>query len=273
MKAVSVTGPTDTGKTSLVERLVDRLHERGQVGTVKHIDCDPDVDTAGKDTARHREAGAVRTYGIAADGWFATGEPLSLDDALGELAPRCEYALVEGYGGSNLPTIALGGVNVDDPLLAAPTADDLSLEEAVTAVEAAPEYVTLASLVHRVTDAPDAGRAGAVATFTGRVRERDHPDDEATEYLEFERYDPIANERLETIRHELESRAGVYEVRLHHRTGVVEAGDDIVFVVILADHRQEAFRAVEDGIDRLKNEVPLFKKEVTVSEEFWAHEQ
>jgi molybdopterin synthase catalytic subunit len=66
---------------------------------------------------------------------------------------------------------------------------------------------------------------------------------------------------------------GVHAVRLHHRTGVVEAGEDIVFVVVLAGHRAEAFRAVEDGIDRLKDEVPLFKKEVTVEDTYWAHEQ
>jgi len=43
-------------------------------------------------------------------------------------------------------------------------------------------------------------------------------------------------------------------------------------VVVLAGHRGEAFRTVEDGINRLKAEVPLFKKEVTVEDEFWAHQ-
>ncbi|PSP51682.1 molybdopterin synthase, partial [Halobacteriales archaeon QH_3_68_24] len=70
-----------------------------------------------------------------------------------------------------------------------------------------------------------------------------------------------------------EARDGVHEIRLHHRTGVVESGEDIVFVVVLAGHRREAFRTVEDGIDRLKDEVPLFKKEVTVEETFWSHER
>jgi len=60
---------------------------------------------------------------------------------------------------------------------------------------------------------------------------------------------------------------------MHHRTGVIDYGDDIVFVVVLAGHREEAFRAVEDGINRLKAEVPIFKKEVTDAEEFWVHER
>ena len=53
---------------------------------------------------------------------------------------------------------------------------------------------------------------------------------------------------------------------------MIEQGEDIVFVVVLAGHRREAIETVEDGIDRLKAEVPLFKKEVTVEGEFWAHQ-
>jgi molybdopterin synthase catalytic subunit len=62
-------------------------------------------------------------------------------------------------------------------------------------------------------------------------------------------------------------------VLLHHRTGVIEYGEDIVFVVVLAGHRGEAFETVADGIDRLKAEVPIFKREVTVDEEFWVHDR
>lgn len=60
---------------------------------------------------------------------------------------------------------------------------------------------------------------------------------------------------------------------MHHRTGVIEYGEDIVFVVVLAGHRGEAFQTVEDGINRLKDEVPIFKKEVTTDEQFWVHDQ
>ena len=64
----------------------------------------------------------------------------------------------------------------------------------------------------------------------------------------------------------------MFEVLLHHRVGRMNDGEDIVFVVVLAGHRKEAFRTVEDGIDRLKDEVPIFKKETTTDEEFWLHE-
>lgn len=143
MKAARIVGPSDAGKTTLVERLTERLSRRGPVGTIKHLDCEPDLDTDGKDTARHRAAGAEATYGVTDKGaWFATGANGTLSGALDRLAETCEYALVEGYSGSGLalPTVVLG----DDPapedapvLAAAATADALDLDATVAAIDAA----------------------------------------------------------------------------------------------------------------------------------------
>lgn len=274
MYVISVVGPSDSGKTSLVEELVERLSEHGSVGTVKHLDCEPDLDRDDKDTARHRSAGAVRTYGIGDREWFATGDGIDLETALDRLGRTCEYAIVEGYTDEALPTVALGGREVErGELLASPsTAEKADTDEIVDALHGTEPYETLSSLVAKVKRSSKEDLAGAIATFTGRVRAKETPDDEPTEYLEFEKYDGVAEEKMARIREELESRDGVYEVLLHHKTGVVDAGVDIVFVVVLAGHRTEAFRTVEDGINRLKEDVPLFKKEVTVGEEFWAHE-
>jgi molybdopterin synthase catalytic subunit len=151
--------------------------------------------------------------------------------------------------------------------------DALDVDAVLDVIEDQEPYETLESLVATVKRSPNADRAGAIATFTGRVRAKDHPDDERTEYLEFEKYEGVAERRMREIETDLSDRDGVLDVRLHHRTGVVEAGEDIVFVVVLAGHRNEAFRTVEDGINRLKDEVPLFKKEVTTDETFWVHER
>ncbi len=272
MKVIATVGPSGSGKTTLVERLADRLSERGSVGTIKHLDCAPDLDIEGTDTARHRAAGVDRTIGVSDGEWFATGTDLTLREALDRLAVECEYAVVEGYSGVDLPQIALGGRGGEDVRLSASDADAVDLEEAVAVLEETDPYECLESLVAEVKASPREDRAGAIATFTGRVRAKEGPDDDPTEYLEFERYDGVAQERMAALREELEARDGVHEVRLHHRTGVVEAGEDIVFVVVLAGHRGEAFRTVEDGINRLKAEVPLFKKEVTVDGTFWAHQ-
>ena len=273
MYVLGIVGPSDAGKTTLVERLAERLGARGRVATVKRLGERPTVDTAGTDTDRHRNAGADTTYGIANDGaWFATGEELTLEDALDDLASEYDYALVEGFGDARIPQVVLGEHDHGGPALAeSPNADGVDVDAVCEALEATEPHVTLETLVSRVKRSPRADRAGAIATFTGRVRERDSADDSPTEALEFETYEGVAERRLDALREELESRDGIHEVRMHHRTGVIETGEDIVFVVVLAGHRREAFRTVEDGIDRLKEEVPIFKKEVTTDEEFWVH--
>jgi molybdopterin synthase catalytic subunit len=275
MKVLGVVGPSDSGKTTLVERLADRLDDIGRVATVKHLTHAPDLDTKGKDTDRHRTAGATATYGITDDeGWFATGETRTLQGTLDDLAPDYDYCLVEGMSDADLPQVVLGGRDHAGPtLLEASEADAVDVDEVVERLRTIDHYETLESLVGQVKRSPRAEYAGAIATFTGRVRAKDDEDDPATEYLEFEKYDGVADERMRALREELEDREGVLEVRLHHRTGLVESGDDIVFVVVLAGHRREAFRTVEDGIDRLKEEVPLFKREVTVEDEFWVHDR
>ena len=272
MKTVAVVGPSNTGKTTLVERLAERLD--GDVATVKHLDHAPDIDTEGKDTARHRAAGARVTHGLSDDGWFATGEERSLADVLDDLAPDHDYALVEGFSSHGLPAVVLGERDhAGRELAAAPEQDDIDLEALCAEIDGLEPRVTLESLVSEIRDSPKADRAGAIATFTGRVRAKDSPDDAPTEALEFETYREVADERMCAIETELEAREGVHAVLTHHRTGRIEAGADIVFVVVLAGHRREAFSTVEDGIDRLKDEVPIFKKERTSDEEFWVHER
>lgn len=272
MKAVAVVGPSEAGKTTLVERLAERLD--GRVATVKHLDHAPDIDTDGKDTARHRAASARVTYGLSDEGWFATGEGGSLTDVLDDLAPDHDHALVEGFSNHGLPAVVLGGREyAGRELAAAPKGEDIDIGTLRERIDGLEPRVTLQSLVDEVKRSPAADRAGAIATFTGRVRAKDAPDDAPTEALEFETYREVADERLRTIETELEARDGVHEVLTHHRVGRIEAGADIVFVVVLAGHRREAFRTVEDGIDRLKDEVPIFKKERTGDEQFWVHER
>jgi molybdopterin synthase catalytic subunit len=154
-----------------------------------------------------------------------------------------------------------------------PSGDAVTPERLATLVRDVEPYVTLSSLVAEAKSTAGAERSGAIATFTGRVRARDDPGDDPTTQLAFERYDTVAADRLATIESELTDREGVFGVWTHHRTGVIPAGEDIVFVVVLAGHREEAFTTVSDGIDRLKREVPIFKKETTVSEAFWTHER
>jgi len=196
-------------------------------------------------------------------------------DLFTEVAPDYDYAVLEGFPEASIPRVVLGG---DGPgegttVATAPDPDALDLDDVIDRLRDLEPYVTLESLVASVKRSSNAERAGAIATFTGRVRARDGDDDEPTEFLEFEKYEGVAEQRMDRLETELAEREGVQKVRLHHRTGRIPYGEDIVFVVVLAGHREEAFRTVEDGINRLKDEVPIFKREVTVEEEFWVHQR
>ncbi|WIV66447.1 molybdopterin synthase [Natrialbaceae archaeon AArc-T1-2] len=267
-------GTRDGALERAVDRIVDRLSQDGRVGVVWYDATIADGTSALRDETL--TVGGDVTYDLGADGdWTANGTGLSVADAIDTLATDCEYAVVAGVESLRYPTVVVGDdEDVPDSTIAtARTPADLDLEAVVADLEATEPHRTLESLVARIKRSPDADKAGAIATFTGRVRARDDPDDERTEYLEFEKYEGVAEQRLASLQADLESRDGVYAVELFHRTGVVRDGEDIVFVVVLAGHREEAFRTVEDGINRLKDEVPLFKKEVTVDDEFWVHER
>jgi molybdopterin synthase catalytic subunit len=268
MKLLAVLGD-DTAAASAAERIARELD--GSVATVRSDDAaaGPPIDPpAGEVTARYR---------IGADGaWTGTGTGRRPDGLLDDLASRYDYGLLVGVSDVAAPAVAVGDPSLDDDadlLARAPTADALDVDAVREALAEQGPFETLSSLVATVKASAMAPRAGAIATFTGRVRAKEGPDDDPTEYLEFERYDEVAPDRMDRIERELCEREGVLEVALHHRTGVIEYGEDIVFVVVLAGHRKEAFRTVEDGIDRLKDEVPLFKREVTVDEEFWVHDR
>jgi molybdopterin synthase catalytic subunit len=219
--------------------------------------------------------GTTATYRVDDDGcWRADGTGMNLTDVLDRLAPGHDYAILTGFPEVDVPHLVVGdpgyGGEVLDRVDTPESVDPVMVREALSGT---PRYVTLESLIERAKNAPKADRAGAVATFTGRVRERDTPEDTPTTHLEFETYEGVADERMAALESELKSRNGVFAVRMHHRTGVIESGEDIVFVVVLAGHREEAFETVSEGIDRLKSEVPIFKKEVTVDDAFWRHER
>lgn len=204
---------------------------------------------------------------------IATDSRAPLTETLDDLAREHDFALVVGFPDAAIPRLAVGDADVADPLARADGPSDLDVDAVLSALRETEPHESLASLVATAKRSADEPFAGAIATFTGRVRAREDADDERTEALSFETYADVAAARLADIRADLEARDGVHDVLFHHRTGRIEAGEDIVFVVVLAGHRREAFRAVEDGIDRLKDEVPIFKKEVTVGDEFWRHER
>ena len=271
------------GRVALVER-TDRVNDGAAAdgavpgGVDDGVEADGAVPDNVAETGRADGAGATAAdtaVAFDAEGsWTGRGRVNGLDDVLDGLAPDHDYLVVAGESRLRVPAVLIGpdAGDVPGPVLAtADRTDAVDLDAVAAELDDAEPWITRETLVRRVERSADTDRAGAVATFTGRVRTRDAPDDDPTTHLAFEKYEAVAADRMDAVAEEIAGRDGVFDVRMHHRTGVIEAGEDIVFVVALAGHRREAFRAVEDGIDRLKDEVPIFKKEATESETFWVH--
>ena len=109
--------------------------------------------------------------------------------------------------------------------------------------------------------------AGAIATFTGTVRNSSRERDVL--YLEYEAYEGMAEQTMAALADELKARHGLTEIAIHHRVGRVEIGEPSVVIAVSAPHRGAALAACKEAIDTLKQTVPLWKKEVYEGGEEW----
>jgi MoaE-MoaD fusion protein len=109
--------------------------------------------------------------------------------------------------------------------------------------------------------------AGAIATFVGTTRVESRG--RTVQHLDYEAYEGMAENVMAEIAAGLKQRYDLCEVAIHHRTGRVEIGDASVVIAVSAPHRQDALAACKDAIDTLKEQVPLWKKEVYEGGEEW----
>ena len=108
---------------------------------------------------------------------------------------------------------------------------------------------------------------GGVVSFVGTVR--NHARGQSIQSLEYEAYPEMAEREMQKIADQAAERWPGTRVAIAHRTGHLKIGDAAVVVVACAAHRGEAFDACRFAIDTLKRTVPIWKKEVAVSGEYW----
>jgi molybdopterin synthase catalytic subunit len=125
------------------------------------------------------------------------------------------------------------------------------------------DALSLDAVVDEVRDE----RAGAIATFVGTTRIESRG--RTVHHLEYEAYEGMAEKVMAEIASSLKQRYDLCEVAIHHRVGRVEIGDASVAIAVSAPHRQDALSACKDAIDTLKEQVPLWKKEVYEGGEEW----
>lgn len=113
---------------------------------------------------------------------------------------------------------------------------------------------------------------GAVVTFVGVVR--GVSEGREVRYLEYEGYAEMAEEKLQQIGEEVRAKwKTIREVVIVHRVGRLQIGETAVVIALSSAHRQETFDAVHYAIDRLKEIVPVWKKEVWDEGEEWKSEK
>jgi len=114
-------------------------------------------------------------------------------------------------------------------------------------------------------------RIGGIVTFLGTAR--DFSKGHSVVKLTFEHYANMAEQAMRKIRERALEKFDIVAVTIIHRVGVIEIGENIVLIVVGAEHRQDAFTACAWCIDELKKTVPIWKREETVNGDIWVDER
>jgi molybdopterin synthase catalytic subunit len=113
-------------------------------------------------------------------------------------------------------------------------------------------------------------RIGGISIFLGTARDRSKGRDVTG--ITFEHYEGMAQKKLREIRERALKDFDIIEVAILHRHGPIAIGENIVLIVVGAEHRAEAFRACQWAIDELKRITPIWKLEYTPGGEVWVEE-
>jgi molybdopterin synthase catalytic subunit len=141
-------------------------------------------------------------------------------------------------------------------------------EDAVCGIFELTEWpISVDELVARLADPAN----GAVVTFVGVVR--GITEGRETLYLEYEAYAEMAERSLSEIGSTVQDRwPDVRQVAIVHRLGRLQVGETAIVIALCASHRRQLFDALHYTIDRIKQEVPIWKKEVWADGEEWKSE-
>ena len=153
-----------------------------------------------------------------------------------------------------LPPFAGGSPSdqIDDPMFVRVQREDFSIDAEINRVRARSK------------------RIGGIATFLGIARDRSKGRD--IDSMTFEHYEGMAQTKLREIRERALKDFNIIEVAILHRHGEIGIGENIVLIVVGAEHRADAFRACEWAIAELKRITPIWKLEHTPEGEVWVEE-
>jgi len=131
-------------------------------------------------------------------------------------------------------------------------------------------HVTLDQVVEDIKRNPDARKAGALVTFVGIVREDPVGSSGGkVRYLEYEAFEEAARIKLHELRNDLVRKEGIVDVSIHHVVDRVGVGEESLIVAVLGTRRRFVFPVLQEAVERVKEEVPIWKKEFTSDDAYW----
>lgn len=130
--------------------------------------------------------------------------------------------------------------------------------------------ISLEQVVDEIRKHPDSAKAGAIATFIGIVREDPvESSGSKVRHLEYEAFEEVAVQKLQELRNDLANREGIVDVSIHHVVDRLGVGDESLIVAVLGTRRRFVFPVLEEAVERVKKEVPIWKKEFTSDNAYW----
>jgi len=93
------------------------------------------------------------------------------------------------------------------------------------------------------------------------------------QYLEYEAFEQVAVKKLQDLRSELVNKHGIVDVSIHHVVDRLKVGEVSLIVAVLGTRRRFVFPVLEEAIERVKKEVPIWKKEFTLQDAYWVSER
>jgi len=127
------------------------------------------------------------------------------------------------------------------------------------------ELDPLPSLIEHLKRSSD--EVGAIAVFIGVVRGVSNG--EKVLKLSYEAHEVLASRVLESLVEDVKKKYGLLDAVAEHRLGDVPVGEDIMYVLVSSKHRDEAYKALMELVNRIKSEVPIWKKEHTEKGAKW----
>jgi molybdopterin synthase catalytic subunit len=130
----------------------------------------------------------------------------------------------------------------------------------------------LTNLIREVRRAKEISKCGAIVAFIGFVREKARDGSKVKE-LYCEADEEKATETLRKIREKILESQRVKEVMIRHVVDTLTPREDTLHIVVAGEHARDAFRASREILKMVKEEAPIWKKEITEKGEYWVSEQ